>query len=142
MSVRLVRCKTPRTLERLDTALFTAENAEDSYSKPGSMWWVAKDEDGTLAGFCGLRVFTEDGKTYGELLRAGVVAGYRGKGLQRHMVRTRDAAARKAGCSAVITYTAPWNVVSANNLIKCGYLIYTPAHSWGLKDAIYFWKAL
>lgn len=141
MQVRFKRCKDVDKLEKLDSLLFTSEKADGEYDKPTSMWWVAQ-VNSLDVGFCGLSVYKSDGELTGELLRAGVLPAYRGLGLQRRMIRLRDAAARRSGCTANLTYTADWNIVSANNLVRCGYRLWLPRHPWGVDHALYFWKTL
>jgi GNAT superfamily N-acetyltransferase len=102
-------------------------------------WWIAR-VDGVPAGFACLVVFA-DKKAYQAL--AGVLPAFRGNGLQRKLLRSREAYAKRSGCDCVFTYTAWRNWPSANSLIREGYTLYTPASKpWGLPWSLYFRKAI
>ena len=105
-------------------------------------WWLLYDVDGSreVAGFCGLTPTYSD-PTIGYLKRAGVLPMHRGKGLQRRLVRVREARARRNGWTHIVTDTTD-NPPSANNLISCGYRIYRPPQPWGYPETIYWSKAL
>lgn len=132
----------PATPSMLLTILDQEIFPEDSvYNKrtPGTKWWTIC-KGNYAVGFCGVRLMTSDG--YAILTRAGLKDSARGKGLQCRMIRVREAYARKAGMKLMITYVHPENLASANNLIRCGYTLYTPQYYWGFKDALYFRKDL
>lgn len=102
-------------------------------------WWLAY-VDGEPAGFGCLRIYT-DGTAYHAL--AGVLERFRGQGLQKRLLRAREAFAKKEGCRIAFTYTAWRNWPSANSLIREGYTLYTPhAKPWGLPWSLYFRKTL
>lgn len=105
-------------------------------------WWLAYAVDGgrDLAGFCGLTPTYAD-ETLGYLKRAGVLRPHRGQGLQRRFVRVREAKARRLGYRSIITDTSD-NPSSANNLIKCGYRMFTPENPWGFRHTCYWEKNL
>lgn len=105
-------------------------------------WWLAWAVDGRreIAGFCGLTKSQGD-RLSGYLKRAGVLRPHRGQGLQRRFVRVREARARRNGWTRMITDTTD-NPSSANNLIKCGYRIFTPVEPWFRQDTIYWEKSL
>jgi GNAT superfamily N-acetyltransferase len=105
-------------------------------------WWLAFaiDEGREIAGFCGLTPTYADA-SLGYLKRAGVRRMHRGAGLQRRFVRVREARARRLGMRGIITDTSD-NPSSANNLIKCGYRIFTPENPWGFRHTIYWTKDL
>jgi GNAT superfamily N-acetyltransferase len=102
-------------------------------------WWIASDGR-ELAGFC-LLVPTSYNPAMGYLKRAGVLRPHRGQGLQRRFVRVRETKARKVGMLAMITDTTD-NPSSANNLIACGYRLFTPDNPWGFAHTIYWRKDL
>jgi GNAT superfamily N-acetyltransferase len=109
---------------------------------PSCGWsWIAYDGR-EVAGFCHL-VHTEGATrdTLAYLKRAGLRLPHRGQGLQRRFVRVREALARRAGFKACVSDTTD-NPSSANNLIKCGYKIYTPQQPWGFNNTIYWYKEL
>jgi GNAT superfamily N-acetyltransferase len=105
-------------------------------------WWLAYaiDERRELAGFCGLTPTFAD-PAIGYLKRAGVLRPHRGQGLQRRFVRVREAKARRLGMHSIITDTSD-NPSSANNLISCGYRMYSPEHPWGFTHTCYWTKTL
>lgn len=105
-------------------------------------WWVVWDASsaGALAGFCGVTPCPEiPGAAY--LCRAGVMPDYRGRGLQRRMIRVREGWAIRNGYARMVTETTD-NVISANNLIRAGYTLFNPPEPWSFKRAIYFTKQL
>jgi GNAT superfamily N-acetyltransferase len=106
----------------------------------GGYWWLAYALDGArdIAGFCGLTWSTLAPET-GYLKRAGVLAEHRGAGLQRRFVKVREAKARRLGMRWVVTDTTD-NIPSANNLIKCGYLLFKPEVPWGPSGATLYWR--
>lgn len=77
-----------------------------------------------LVGYAGGRVIPETGAYY--LSRAMVLPEYRGRGLQKRLIRARVAHARRLGCPRVVTYTNPVNVASNNSLIACGFKTASP----------------
>ena len=105
-------------------------------------WWIAFDREG-IAGFCCVTVYDhDDGSKTAFLSLAGVLHQSRGQGLQRKMVKKREALAKEHGCYRIISYCSRDNIISANNLIKAGYLLYTPEYDWGIENAFYFQKML
>lgn len=111
----------------------------DTDMKPTDWCWLAMDGD-LVVGFASAGPVNLPRWLY--LSGAGVIRSYRGHGLQRRMIAVREAAAKRAGCKLVVTYTARDNYPSANNLIRCGYRLYAPEVPFGFSDALYFQKAL
>jgi GNAT superfamily N-acetyltransferase len=103
-------------------------------------WWTAKDENGSLAGYCGAKIWHPDNAVY--LCRAGVLQHARGNKLQLRMIKTRLTWAKKTGLSQAITYTLPSNPASSNNLIRCGFETFEPSYKWGGCEPIYWIKKL
>ena len=104
-----------------------------------SAWWLATGEDGDSAGFCGVKADTEGQWVY--LIRAGVCEGYRGRGLQRRMIQVRLNWARRCTRAAIaITDTIPENTASNNNLIRCGFRLYTPDYPWVGEEGVLYWQ--
>lgn len=103
-------------------------------------WWVYWLGDDPV-GFCGTRSVKDDPDTW-FLARAGVCSRARGRGIQRHMIRTRCRYARAHGAKMAITYTVTNNVPSANNLIRTGFVLYEPAYQYAGSDMLYWWKDL
>ena len=72
--------------------------------------------------------------------RAGVAPLARGRGLQRRLIRARLGWARSEGATHAVTYTAPHNIKSSNNLIRCGFRMYSPRKPWaGVPGASLYW---
>ncbi len=136
----VVRKTTNKTLlRRLDRKIMGKRDADPSeFDGDTRVWWVAV-YDGRIVGYCGLSVEHGD-EGIGYLTRAGILPEFRGKGLQKKLIEVRDEEAEKRGYKVNITYVAKWNHASANNLIRCGYTLYSPEWKYGLKDALYFRK--
>ncbi len=102
-------------------------------------WWLAT-VDKVPAGFACMRIYPDQ---TGYLALAGVLTAFRGQGIQKKLIRVREAYARREGCTMVFTYTAWKNWASANSLIRNEYTLYTPASKpWGLPWSLYFRKRL
>ena len=111
------------------------------YDFSAGWWWLAyaNNDIKEEVGFCGLT----KGRTIntGYLCRSGVLPKHRGYGLQRRMIRVRERFSKKLGFTRLVTDTLD-NIQSSNNLIKSGYLMYTPEIPWGLAEAAYWQKDL
>ena len=111
---------------------------EDSPYKPDrGHWWVAYAECGKPVAFAGL-VRSIKWTDTGYLCRAGVLDGFNGHGLQKRLIKVRQAQAKKLGWNWLITDTTN-NPASSNSLISAGFKIYTPGQPWSFRNAIY-WK--
>ena len=95
-------------------------------------WFGAWDGD-ELVGFASL-TYEEEGTGY--LSRAGVRAGYRGKGAQRKLIRIREKRARELGLCWLTSDTYN-NPPSANNMIACGFHMYQPSFP---ADGVCYWR--
>jgi GNAT superfamily N-acetyltransferase len=106
-------------------------------------WWIAL-VDKTPAGFGCLRIMEGGhGVPLGYHALSGVMPIFRGHGIQRRLLKAREAYAAKVGCRQCCTYTAWRNWPSANSLIREGYTLYTPVSKpWGLAYSLYFRKTL
>lgn len=113
----------------------------DGQSKPqlDNWWWGVYDES-DLIGFCSLYPSIQ-WRNAVYLYRVGVHPHYRGKGLQRRLINVRLKFARKMGYDYAVTDTRQ-NPSSANNLIRCGFLMYKPSNPWSFNDACYWYKNL
>jgi RimJ/RimL family protein N-acetyltransferase len=107
----------------------------------GALWWVVWCGEQPV-GYAGLRPCMADvNRGIGFFNRAGVVAEHRGNGLQKRLIRAREAGARALGLREVVTYVASWNCASINSLIACGYKTYSPAVKWAGRS-VYLFKSL
>jgi ribosomal protein S18 acetylase RimI-like enzyme len=88
-------------------------------------------ERGRVRAFADARIV--DGDTI-YLSRCGVLPDARGLGLQRRLIRARLRGRR----GPAVTYTAAWNCASSNNLIACGFRLYTPVRAWAGRDVLYW----
>lgn len=120
----------------LHKELFPAD-AHPDYS--AGDWWLLY-VGAELAGFAGLHSSVQWGDA-GYLVRSGVRGKFRGKGLQRRLIRLRERQARARGWKWAITSTYD-NHASANNLIACGYRLYEPQRPWGAKGTLYWRRQL
>ena len=102
-------------------------------------WWIAYD-DALPIGFAGVMQSNRWTDT-GYLCRSGVLPSHRGRGIQKRLIRAREAKARKLKWRWLITDTYK-NPASSNSLIRQGYQIFTPSAPWGFDSAIYWRKAL
>jgi GNAT superfamily N-acetyltransferase len=102
-------------------------------------WWVFEQNNDVKA-FAAASII--EGSATMFLALVGVTAHARGQGLQRRLIRVREAWGVRQCCTHAITYTAPGNVASSNNLIKCGYTLYTPQADWGVPFALYWRRQL
>lgn len=124
----------------LDSLLF---ESDEPVKPEGSWWWLIRDGRGKAIAFAGLRACQyEANRGLAYMVRAGVRTKHRGKGLQKLLIRARVQLAKRKGFKEIVTYVMDWNLASANNLIACGFRLYTPASKYGGSKALYFRKAL
>lgn len=135
MSVRL------RITDELDEVHEMHAQAFPGIGFPGEdhTYWVATD-GAKCVGFCSAVYRPERGYVY--LSSAAVTLAARGQGLQRRMIRTRVAWAKKQGASRVITYTVLKNYESMCNLLKSGFRFYSPESMYMGEDVHYFEKVI
>ncbi len=127
--------ETEGLLHYLDGRCFPGD---DLYEKRGAWWWLAT-EDGRPVAFAGME---RSPCARGFLCRAGVLWGWRGQGLQRRLIRAREARGRVEGMKRMLTYVDGKNPRSSNNLIRSGYRLYVPGSDWGGPGCLYFYKDL
>lgn len=102
-------------------------------------WWVAFRGDQPAA-FCGMYTSQRD-PAIGYLCRAGVLPEFRGMRLQRRLIAVRERAAKKLGFTSLNTDTTPGNPASSNNLIACGFRMFSPSLEWA-EGSCYWQKPL
>lgn len=105
-------------------------------------WWFAFPLEGSkepvaFGGIKQARLWQDAGY----LNRSGVMLEHRGHGLQRRLLRAREAYSRRNDWNWCISDTTE-NIPSANNLIRAGYTLYTPQEPWGFKETLYWMKEL
>lgn len=126
------------TLIKLQLA--TLPNDEPLMPSEKGRWWLANDSDLYIAFACLMPARGWKDASY--LARSGVIRSYRGKGIQRRLIRVRENAARREGKTTTISDCVFDNIPSANNLIASGYKLYKPSTPWGLPESIYWEKPL
>ena len=102
-------------------------------------YWLVYDRENSPVGFAGLDINKMAERPYAFLSWCGVLKEARGNGLQKRLIQARVRYGRRLGMERFVTYTSPDNVASANNLIRCGFLRYTPDNPYGVENASY-WK--
>jgi GNAT superfamily N-acetyltransferase len=102
-------------------------------------WWLVK-KGSQPAAFLGLTP-VDDCPNWGYVARVGVLPEFRGKGIQKHLMRVAERKARAVGLTRLISTTLN-NPPSANSFIACGYKTYTPEGPWGYTGTIYWFKDL
>lgn len=108
-------------VRELDRTCFPRDTPMVEGDVEKAWWWVAY-HDKEPVGFAGL--LQQDGGAKGCLYRAGVLPQARGGGLQKRLLRAREAHARKVGIPRLYTYTSIFNYASMNTLIGAGYRPY------------------
>jgi ribosomal protein S18 acetylase RimI-like enzyme len=91
----------------------------------GAQWVIGWDGE-TPAAYCAWKTVEHDGVAVGFHYRGGVLPGYRGHGLQRQMLRLREARMREQGLATAVTYTDADGAASMRSLIAEGYRPYAP----------------
>jgi len=139
MKYKIVRINSKTTINRQLLRVLQRHclPADTVHSVMVGDWWVAQDEEGRDVGFAGM---TQKG-TSGYLCRSGVVESCRGNGLQKRLIKAREAQARKLGYTELISDTTG-NPPSSNSLISCGFKVYEPEEPWGGSKTIYWIKKL
>jgi len=109
-----------------------------NFTLPDTYWW-AVEHQGQCVGFAALWPSVRTPLT-GYLARAAVHPIYRGRGLQRRLIRVRERKARALGWLAMISDCHPDNLHSANNFIACGYRMYEPSVRWAEYESPLYWR--
>lgn len=129
-----------RRYSRLLLSMHRAAFPDLPMVEPIGDWWLAKC--GThWAGFCVLWPSVNFPLT-GYLARSVVVPKFRGRGIQKRMIRVREAAARRHGWLSMVSDSNNGNCASGNSLIACGYRMWVPEKKWGNETSIYWRRAL
>lgn len=116
------------------------EGLQDPYNKVSAEWWFVYDDRDNSKGFAGAKMWKPDNFVF--LCLSGVLPEARGQGLQKKLINVRIKWAKSQEADGVYTYTSKENIVSANNLIKCGFMLFEPPYKWGLDDGLYWYMRL
>lgn len=114
---------------------FQPDTIQNNY-RPKGMWWLAF-HDKNVVGFAGMSPSVQWANT-GYLTLSGVLAAYRGHGLQKRFIRRRIEKAKSLGWRWVVTETIHDNAPSMNNLLTCGFRAYAPVKPWNKAPAVYW----
>jgi GNAT superfamily N-acetyltransferase len=112
----------------------------DTVLSPKNGWWWMAYCDGRLAGFAAMLQSSKIPEAV-YLARAGTLEAFRGRGLQKKLIRERLKFAKDLGLTQAITDTTD-NVASANALIATGFRMFEPDDPWGLSNTLYWRKSL
>ena len=120
-------------LLRLQYQLFPSDVIKDFYEgTEAPEWWLVLHDDEAVA-FASMG-YEKEGESI--LSRCGVVEEFRGRGIQRRLIRARIKRAITRGVKAITTYTARWNKHSSENLASLGFVkVRTKGgfHDWRLE---------
>lgn len=119
-------------LSYLDRECFPTDFPQDFKNKK-TFSWILWDQKKPI-GFCSIKLL---GFGIAYLCRGAITKNYRGKNLQKKLIKSRIRFAKKNNLTTLITYTTKENLASANNLIACGFKLYWPEYCWAGKDMIY-----
>lgn len=139
----MVKLSQIKDVEKIRGPLLVLQKACLPHDEPvfpeNGTWWVGRQGDQNVC-FCLIQPSSQWGDT-AYLARAGVLEAWRGQGLQRRMIRVREAWARKHGYRWMISDTTD-NVPSSNNLMRCGYKLIEPSAPWANEISLYWTKRL
>ena len=118
-----------RALSREDAALIAQMDVvcfpiDTPAEFAGANWFIGWDGDRPAA-YCAWKIVDHD-EPVGFHYRGGVMPDWRGRGLQRQMLRLREAEMREQGIARAVTYTDADGAASMRNLIAEGYRPYVP----------------
>jgi hypothetical protein len=102
-------------------------------------WWIVYRHAIPVA-FAGVVPSTR-ARNAGYICRVGVLIRHRGNGLQLRLIRTMESCARRNGWNCMVSDSTE-NLVSANNFIRAGYLLYQPQFPWAYPNTLYWRKAI
>ena len=112
----------------------------DTVLSPKVGWWWIAYCDGRLAGFAAMMQSSKTPEAV-YLARAGTLEAFRGRGLQKKLIRERLKFAKDLGMTQAVTDTTD-NVASANALIATGFRLFDPDDPWGLPNTLYWRKSI
>ena len=125
--IRIRRSKNKHSanaISKLDKICFPDDYPVDPQA-PNTIWWIAW-ADGEPIAYAGI----EQHKTWWFLCRVGVAPDWRGKGIQKQLIKKRVEYARSVNDCPLYTHTVVNNAASSNSLISCGFRIFDPPWDW------------
>lgn len=132
MKVQAAKPEDMDELKRLDSVCFP--NCGDEFT-PNRKWWIVRN---------GKKIVAYAGAAYADgvciFVRAWVGARYRKQGIHHKLIAARMRHAKRLECYRAVTYTVKDNTQSANNLVRRGFLLYTPSYVWAGREQLYFFK--
>ena len=141
--ISIRRISTPGNLAPADAALLDRLADEAFGYKTGCprkcYHWLAYDRQTPVA-FAALDVDQFPEAAF--FAHTGVIAPYRGRGIQRRFIRLVERLARRLEFSQIVCtvhFANPW---SLNNFIREGWLAYRPDDWWGQRECVYIRKSL
>lgn len=132
--MRLFQTKDYQRIAMMDSQCFRPDHPVTDWED--CIWWVGVHKGSDVC-YCAIKPYADDWY----LSRVGVMKPWRGKGFQAKMLEKRIKAAQEGGASGIITDTMTWNIWSANNLIKKGFILFSPEYPWkGNHDDVLYWR--
>lgn len=134
-TIRIKRVK-PQRVRAMQDHLLRDGDSVSTWRSDGTYWGAF--EGNLMVAFAGL---VPSAGWHGAAFFhcAGVMPMYRGRGLQKRMIRIRLAYARRHGMIGARTYTVLDNPASSRSLIACGFKLYRPENMWA-GSHVNYWK--
>lgn len=129
----------PKTKELLTALQKDCLPGDRLYFPDDGVWWIAYHQRAAVAFACVAPSRHTAQAVY--LGRCGVVKAARGQGIQRRLIRIRLAWAKRKGYKWAVSDTTD-NVPSSNNLIACGFRLYTPEYKHAYVRSLYWKRAI
>jgi GNAT superfamily N-acetyltransferase len=123
-----------------ETSLPSETSAPRVDTSLGHWWLVTANRDPDPVAFAGL-IPSDRYPLSGYYQRVGVLAPWRGHGLQLRLTRALEARGRRNGWQRIIADTT-CNLPSANNFIRAGYRLFAPEYPWAHRETLYWTKEL
>lgn len=140
--MRIARVKfTPKELEilkKLDKKCFPWDDPYNFERPKNQVFWLVWEGEQPIA-YGGMKPWRGKPHVY-FLSRVGVLHEFRGKGIQKKLIRKRVQYLRQNGFSRCITYTAVDNYPSSNSLIREGFRTYYWGEMEDSKKNIIWWE--
>jgi len=99
---------------------------------PNRSWFVFFDSNDEWCAYGGYRTIDQRSVYFGP---THVLENFRGKGLQRRLIRARLKQAKEDGYEQAISSIYTYNFISGNNLIACGFRMCRIPHYYDPNDS-------